>query len=78
MDYSSRKDLLEDKFFFVFKVNFVKGKLKERFKGGRNLWLTEREIFKLKDLFDGVDESIRMVKKNDFEFSGTRYKVKKY
>lgn len=78
MDYSSRKDLLEDKFFFVFRVTNTKGKLINNFEGGKNLWLTQKEIFKLKDLFDGVDESIQMVKKDDFVFSETKYKVKRY
>lgn len=78
MDYSEESKLLEDKFFFVFRVDNFKGNLLEKFEGGRNLWLTEKEIFKLPDLFDGVKESIKMVNQKKLAFIETKYKVKKY
>lgn len=78
MDYAKKGMLLEDKFFFVFRVNAVRGKLQDRFEGGRNVWMTEKEIVKLSNLFDGVDESIEMLKRNDVLFSESKYKVAKY
>lgn len=78
LDYSDDDKLLEDKIFFVFRVKNTKGELMKMFEGGKNLWLTEKEIFQLKNLFDGVNETVKMVKKNDFVFSETKYKVNKY
>lgn len=78
MDYSEKSKLLEDKFFFVFRADNVKGNLLERFEGGRNLWLTEKEILRLPDLFDGVKESIKMANQKKLAFIETKYKVKKY
>ncbi len=77
MDYLGR-NLLEDKFFFVFRATNLKGKLSKSFEGGRNLWLTEEKILKLPNLFDGVDESIKMIKQDKIIFSETKYKVERY
>ncbi len=78
IDYTQDQKLLEDKYFFVFKVTNLKGKLKEKFEGGRNKWLTEEEILKLKNLFDGAEESMNFIKKPIFKFSEIKYLVKKY
>lgn len=78
MDYSMEGALLEDKFFFVFWARKVKGTLKEKFEGGENKWLTEKEIFNIPDLFDGVKDSIEMVKNSRITFLETKYQVKKY
>jgi 8-oxo-dGTP pyrophosphatase MutT (NUDIX family) len=48
--------LLEDKYFWVFEVNEVKGDLKEKVQEGENIWLTEKEYRKLKNVFATVDE----------------------
>lgn len=78
MDYSEKKELLEDKFFFTFKASNLSGKLIEKFDGGENLWLTEREIYDLHNLFDGVDATLEMVGGKDLSFVERKYKVKKY
>lgn len=78
MDYTPEGQLLEDKFFFVVKFKAPKGILIENFEGGKNIWLTKSEIFKLPDLFDGVKESIVMTDSKDLNFSETKYSVKKY
>ena len=49
MDYSPEGNLLEDKYFFVFRVNRIQGELIENFDGGRNLWLSQKEIRQLPD-----------------------------
>lgn len=48
--------LLEDKYFWVFKVKDTKGELKERVPEGENIWMTEKEYRKLKNVFATVDE----------------------
>ncbi|MDP2951008.1 MAG: NUDIX domain-containing protein [bacterium] len=78
MDYSESSKLLEDKLFFVSRIDNLKGDLLEKFEGGKNLWLTEKEILKLPDLFDGVKESIRMANQKKLAVVETKYKVKKY
>ena len=78
MDYSQEGDLLEDKHFFVFKVEEVKGNLIESYEGGRNLWLPKKDISKLPSLFDGVEETIKMILQKRLLFSETKYKVKGY
>lgn len=40
MDYDTKGDLLEDKYFFIFRGRNSKGKLLETFEGGKNIWLT--------------------------------------
>jgi 8-oxo-dGTP pyrophosphatase MutT (NUDIX family) len=52
--------LLEDKYFWVFRVNDVKGKLKEEVPEGRNIWMNEKEYRKLKNVFATVDEVIEV------------------
>jgi ADP-ribose pyrophosphatase YjhB (NUDIX family) len=51
-------ELLEDKFFLVFRAENTKGELLERFGGGENRWINKGEIAKLENLFDDVLELI--------------------
>ncbi|KKQ51930.1 hypothetical protein A2865_00795 [Candidatus Woesebacteria bacterium RIFCSPHIGHO2_01_FULL_39_17] len=78
MDYSKDLKLLEDKFFFTFKVTNLTGKLIEKFEGGENVWLTEEEIYNLPNLFDGVNTTLEMVKGVGLSFIERKYKVKRY
>ncbi|OGM08948.1 hypothetical protein A2Z67_06485 [Candidatus Woesebacteria bacterium RBG_13_36_22] len=48
--------LLEDKYFWVFRVQNLKGKLKEVVPEGKNIWMSEAEYRKLKNVFATVDE----------------------
>jgi 8-oxo-dGTP pyrophosphatase MutT (NUDIX family) len=52
--------LLEDKYFWVFRVQNLKGKLKKVVPEGKNVWMTESEYRKLKNVFATVDEVIEM------------------
>ncbi|MDP2930780.1 MAG: NUDIX domain-containing protein [bacterium] len=78
MDYPTKGKILEDKFFFVFRVKNTEGKLLEKFEGGKNLWLTKKEIFELPDLFDGVGETINIINQKKLIFTENKYKVKGY
>lgn len=59
-----RKDgkLLEDKYFWVFRVANVKGKMKAKVPEGRNIWMNEREYRKLKNVFATFDEMEEVIK----------------
>ncbi len=77
MDYSQdKRNLLEDKFFFVFRATNVKGGLKKKFEGGKNVWLTKPEIRKTQKLFDGVFETIKMASQNKVVFSESKYEAR--
>ncbi len=78
MDYSQEGELLEDKYFYMFRADDTKGNLIEQFEGGKNTWLTPDEILKLPDLFDGVEETIRVVGEKKLCFIERKYKVDKY
>lgn len=78
MDYDQEGNLLEDKYFFVVKITNIKGKLKTRFEGGRNQWLTKKEYLQQENLFDGVEKSLQIAGQNGLVFSEEKYKVKKY
>ena len=47
---------LEDKYFFVYKVENTTGELKEKVREGENKWLTEAEIKKIKNTFASLEE----------------------
>ena len=78
IDYDNRGNLLEDKFFYIFRVNKFKGKLKIYTEGGENKWMTEEEIFSSGKTFDDVNDAFEIVKSKVFKFIEKRYKVKKY
>ena len=47
---------LEDKYFWVYFVENATGNLKESVPEGKNLWMTEKEFRKLKNVFATFDE----------------------
>ena len=48
--------LLEDKYFWVYKIENVSGQLKERVPEGENVWMNEKEYRGLKNVFATFDE----------------------
>jgi len=80
MDYSQEGNLLEDKIFFVFRATNCRGTFLETIEGGKNFWLTEKEIFQLPNLFDGFSETFKIeatAGKNPI-FLERKYKVSGY
>ncbi len=75
MDYDTEGNLLEDKYFFLFRGDQTKGELTEVFEGGRNIWLTKEEIFKLPNVFDGVAETLKLAEEGGIGFIETKYTV---
>lgn len=78
MDYNREGHLLEDKYFFVMRATQPQGTLVANFEGGQNIWLSREEINKLPDLFDGVDDSLKMAKGSKFAFDESKYQVRNY
>lgn len=75
MDYSKDGQLLEDKYFFVFKATKTGGKFISEFEGGKNLWLTLDEIKTLSPVFDDLDKSMKVVHQKHLSFSQNKYIV---
>jgi len=78
MDYAQDNNLLEDKFFFAFRAENLTGKLIEKFEGGRNMWLSKEEIFKLPDLFPDMEVAIKAANSRGYKFSERKYTVNKF
>jgi ADP-ribose pyrophosphatase YjhB (NUDIX family) len=53
--------LLEDKYFWVFRVGNTKGKMKKRVPEGENIWMTEENYRKIKNVFATVDEVLEAI-----------------
>ncbi len=77
-DFDTQRNLLEDKYFFVFLGEKAKGVLKEEFPGGKNFWLTEREFLKLPEIYDDVKEVLKVLKKKPLVFLEQEYQVERY
>lgn len=77
-DYSQKNELLEDKYFYLIAAGKPAGELFELFKGGKNIWLTKKEIKKLPDLFDDIFKVIEIIDKDKFTFFEDKYKVARY
>lgn len=74
MDYAKNtKQMLEDKFFFIVRATQPKGKLIENFEGGRNSWLTEKEIINDSKVFEDVSKILQSVKSKSFIFFEDKY-----
>lgn len=52
---------LEDKYFWVFKITETKGNLIADVPEGKNIWMTEKEYRKLKNVFGTFDEMIEVI-----------------
>lgn len=50
--------LLEDKYFWVYRVNNPKGDLKEKVEEGANIWMAEKEYRKINNTFATANEMI--------------------
>ena len=74
MDYDLEGKMLEDKYFYIVKATQVLGKLVEKFEGGKNTWLTEKEITSDPKVFEDVPKIITNLKKNKFFFMEDQYK----
>lgn len=75
MDYSKEGALLEDKYFFIFKVTQLTGELVHNFEGGSNKWLSIDEISKLEKVYDGVNETIDFLTGKSFGYTEHKYIV---
>lgn len=59
---------LEDKYFWVFKVDNLKGKLISKTEEGENIWMSENQYRKLKHVFAAFDEVDKRMKSKSLEY----------
>lgn len=75
LDYSKEGEVLEDKFFYVFKAVGLEGDLKEDFEGGENRWLTQEEIKGLDKKYEDVLKILSTVKTSELDFFETETEI---
>lgn len=76
--YSPNNEVREDKYYFVFKTEQIKGELLPEVPGGKNLWMTMEEIKKLENRLSGVDTSLKFLENKVLTFSERKVKEKNY
>lgn len=59
---------LEDKYFWVFRVDELTGELKEKVEEGENIWMDEKEYKKLKNVFGTFDEMKEIIECEDLVY----------
>lgn len=70
--------LLEDKYFWVFRVDDVVGELKEKVPEGENIWMTENEFRKLKNTFSTFDEMAEVIGSKSLVYIDRKRFVEEY
>lgn len=79
MDLNKDGELLEDKFFFNHIVENIVGDINLKFEGGETIWMTREQIVNIKEIFDGVIETLDWVDDSDnFHYSERKYVVSGY
>ena len=53
--------LLEDKYFWIFRIDNTIGELKVKVLEGENIWMTEKEFRTLKNTFSTFDEMAEII-----------------
>jgi ADP-ribose pyrophosphatase YjhB (NUDIX family) len=77
MDYSEKGELLEDKFFYIYKASDCRGELiHKEDSSGKNHWLTLSQIKKEKKVFDDVFQLIKIIEGKKFVFIENIFTVK--
>lgn len=78
MDYNNKNEILEDKIFLVCIGENYSGILKESFEGGKNMWVTEKELSELPDKFPDLHLLFEFIRSKEIMFHEGKYSVDKY
>lgn len=73
MDYSKTGEILEDKYFYIVKATNTKGKFIKEIEGGKNFWLSEKEILTKEKVFEDILKILKGVKTGKFFFLEKKY-----
>lgn len=63
--YQKDGQLLEDKYFWVYRIDNVRGKLKEKVPEGENVWMEKKEFKKLKEVFATWEEMMEVIESEE-------------
>ena len=75
-DCDTEGQVLEDKFFYIFKATKLKGKLIKEFEHGKNVWVEKSKVKDLENLFDDVLQIFSLIEKQEFKFIENKFSVK--
>jgi ADP-ribose pyrophosphatase YjhB (NUDIX family) len=78
MDNKNDGETQEDKYFFAFRGENVRGNFTEEFEGGKNFWFSYEELIKLDKLFRGMLEAIEILERDYVKFSEQKYILEEY
>ena len=78
IDYAKTGELLEDKYFFIFRGDDPKGALQEKFHAGRNLWIKMDEVAKMPDLHGDVPAILEVVRERQLRMWEQKFEVERY
>lgn len=78
MHVNQNQELLEDKYFWVYVVENTNGVLQEKVEGGENIWMTEKEFRKLKNVFATLESMSQTIESKDFTYYDTTKIVDSY
>ena len=64
---------MEDKYFYIVKATNTKGKFIKEIEGGKNFWLSEKEILTKEKVFEDILKILKGVKTGKFFFLEKKY-----
>lgn len=67
-DYDGEGNLLDDKFFWVFRVDNCQGEMKVKVEEGENRWMSEEEIRQLKYTFASFEQMTKVIEGKELVF----------
>lgn len=70
--------LLEDKYFWVFRIDNTQGVLKDKIEEGENIWMTADEFRKLENVFATIDETLEVLNSPNLIYLDRRVVVNSY
>ncbi len=77
-DFSKDQNLLDDKYFYVFKAEEIEGELLEKFKEGENIWMTKEKLLEYDKVFHDVKDIINLVEEGQFKFMEQEFVVEEF
>lgn len=78
LHYYKDGKLLEDKYFWVFRIDNVQGELRAKVEEGENIWMTEKEFRKLKNVFASFDEMKSVINSSNLVYEDRVRVVESY
>lgn len=78
IDSLKERDVIDDKYYFIFKGMNLKGKFLENPLGGKNMWMASDKVKSLKNLLAGVDIVLQFIEKKTLTFSENAFKEDVY